>query len=123
MEASFTNRMKEIKKRISGNEDTVQEMNTSVKNDAKSKKLLTQIIQEILDTEKPNLRKIGIEKGEEFQVRDMHKASDQFFLSCGLRWVTAWVVVLLGTYYLYSLLVFQSSTRPLTKRLVVSDST
>ena len=50
---------------FSGVEDTIEEIDTSVKENVKSKKFLTQNIQEIWDTMKrPNLRIIEIE-GEE----------------------------------------------------------
>ena len=42
----------------------------TVREDTKSKKLLTQNVQEIQDTiRRPNLRIIGIEEGEEYQLR------------------------------------------------------
>ena len=45
-------------------------MDTQVKENAKSKNLLTQNIQEIWDTMKrPNLRIIGIEEGKETQSK------------------------------------------------------
>ena len=56
-EASFTNRIQEMEERSSSVEDRLEETDTSVKEYAKSKKLLTQNIQEIQDTMKrPNLR-------------------------------------------------------------------
>ena len=48
-----------------GVEDTIEETDSSVKENVKSNKLLTQNIQEIWDTMKrPNLRIIGIEEVE-----------------------------------------------------------
>jgi hypothetical protein len=41
------NRMQEIKVRISGAEDTIENIHTTVKENAKSKKLLTPNIQEL----------------------------------------------------------------------------
>ena len=50
---------------ISGIEDTIKEMDTSLKENVKSQNFLTQSIQEIWDTMKrSNLRIIGIEEGE-----------------------------------------------------------
>jgi translation initiation factor 2B subunit (eIF-2B alpha/beta/delta family) len=63
---SITNRIQWMEKRISGLEDTVEEIDISVKENAKSKRFLIQNIQEIWDTMKtPNLRIIGIEEGKE----------------------------------------------------------
>jgi hypothetical protein len=56
--------------RISGAEDTIQNIDTTVKENAKIKKILTQNIQEIQDTtRRPNLRIIGIEESEDFQLK------------------------------------------------------
>ena len=49
IDTSITNRIEE---RISGVEDTIENIDTTVKENAKSKKLLTQNIQEIQDTMK-----------------------------------------------------------------------
>ena len=62
MDTSITNRIQEIEERISGAEDTRENIDTTVKENTKSKKLLTQNIQEIQNTmRRPNLRTIGIE--------------------------------------------------------------
>jgi hypothetical protein len=46
-------------------------MNTTMKENAKCKKNLTQNIQEIHDTmERPNLRIIGIDENEDFQIKE-----------------------------------------------------
>jgi uncharacterized coiled-coil protein SlyX len=50
MDASITNRIQEIEERISGAEDTMENIGTTVKENAKIKNLLTQNIQEIHDT-------------------------------------------------------------------------
>jgi methyl-accepting chemotaxis protein len=56
--ACITNRIQEIKERISGVEDTIENIDTSIKENTKCKKLLTQNIQEIQDTVKrSNLRR------------------------------------------------------------------
>jgi uncharacterized coiled-coil protein SlyX len=70
IDASITNRIQELEERISGAEDTIENMDTTVKENAQSKKLLTQNIQEIQDTmRRPNLRMIGIEVSEDSQVK------------------------------------------------------
>jgi chromosome segregation ATPase len=64
--ASITNRIQEIEERISGAEDTIENINTTVKENAKCKTLLTQNIQAIQDTmRRPNLKIIGIEESED----------------------------------------------------------
>jgi uncharacterized coiled-coil protein SlyX len=61
IDTSITNRIKEIEERLSGTEDTIENINTTVKENAKFKKILTQNIQETQDTMKrPNLRTLGI---------------------------------------------------------------
>ena len=70
IDASITNRIQEIEERISGAEDTIENIDTTVKENAKSKKILTQSIQEIQDTmRRPNLRIIGIEESEDSQLK------------------------------------------------------
>ena len=60
--------MQEIEERISGVEDTIE--STTVKENAKCKKLLTQNMQEIQDTmRRTNLRTIGLEEGEDSQLK------------------------------------------------------
>ena len=66
IDASITNRIQEIKERISGAEDTIENIDTTIKENVKCKKILTQNIQEIQDTmRRPNLRIIGIEESED----------------------------------------------------------
>ena len=48
--ASIINRIQEIEDRISGTEDIIKNIDTTVKENAKCKKLLTQNIQEIHNT-------------------------------------------------------------------------
>jgi predicted nucleic acid-binding Zn-ribbon protein len=65
IDANITNRIQEIKERISGAEDTIENIDTTVKGNEKCKKLLTQNIQEIQDTmRRPNLKIIGIEDSQ-----------------------------------------------------------
>ena len=69
-ETSTTNRIQEIEERISNTKDTIEEINSLIKEQNKSKKFLTQNIEEIWDTVKrPNLRIIGVEEGEELQFK------------------------------------------------------
>jgi hypothetical protein len=59
-----------MEERISSAEDSIENMNTIIKENAKCKKTLTQNIQEIQDTmRRPNLRIIHIDKNEEFQIK------------------------------------------------------
>jgi len=69
-DVSITNRIQKIEERISGAEDTVEEIDTMVKEYSKhKKKLLTQNIWEIQDTMKrSSLRIIGIEENEDSQL-------------------------------------------------------
>jgi hypothetical protein len=56
-----------MEERISGAEDTIENIDKTVKEYAKCKKFLTPNIQEIQDTmTRPNLRIIGIEESEDF---------------------------------------------------------
>jgi uncharacterized coiled-coil protein SlyX len=67
---SITNRIQEMEGRISCIEDTIKEMNLSIKENVKCKMFLNQNIQEIWDTMKtPNLRIIEIEEGEDSQLK------------------------------------------------------
>jgi predicted nucleic acid-binding Zn-ribbon protein len=50
IDASITNRIQETEERISGTEDTIENIDTTVRENSKGKKLLTQNIQEIQDT-------------------------------------------------------------------------
>jgi methyl-accepting chemotaxis protein len=64
-DVSITNRIQEIKERILGIEDMVEELDTTIKENSKHKNLI-QSIQEIQDTVKrPNLRIVGIEENED----------------------------------------------------------
>ena len=49
-DVSIANRIQEIEERISGVEDTLEEMDTTIKENEKCKMILTQNIQEIQDT-------------------------------------------------------------------------
>ena len=59
-----------MEERISGIEDTIEEIDTLIKERAKFKRFLTKIIQEIWDTMKTtNLRIIGIGEGDKSQFK------------------------------------------------------
>jgi hypothetical protein len=59
-----------MEERISGTEDSIENMDTTIKENAKYKKILTPNIQEIQDTiRRPNIRKIGIDENEKFQLK------------------------------------------------------
>ena len=49
-DVSITNRIQEMEERISGVEDTIEEIDSLAKENVKSNKLLAQNIQEIWDT-------------------------------------------------------------------------
>ena len=53
IDSNINKRIQEIKERISGAEDTIENIDTTVKENAKGKKLLTQNIQEIQEKTKP----------------------------------------------------------------------
>ena len=62
IDVSISNRIQEMEERISGAEDSIENIDTSIKENAKCKKILPQKIQEIQDKmRKPNLRIIGID--------------------------------------------------------------
>ena len=59
-----------MEERISGAEDSIGKMDTTIKENAKCKKILTQNIQDIQDTlRRPNLRIIGVDENEDFQLK------------------------------------------------------
>jgi hypothetical protein len=67
---SISNRIKGMEGRISGAEDSIENLGTTIKENAKCKKILTQNIQEIQDTmRKPNLWIIGVDENEDFQLK------------------------------------------------------
>ena len=62
------------KERISDPEDTIETIDSTVKENAKCKKLVSQNIQEIQDKmRRPNLRIIGIDESEDLQQRSSTK--------------------------------------------------
>ena len=70
IDGSINNRIQEIEERISDAEDTIESIDTTIKENVKCKKLLTKNLQEIQDKmRRPNLRIIGIEESEDFQLK------------------------------------------------------
>jgi hypothetical protein len=69
-DARITNRMQDIEERISGKEDYIENNDTTIKENVKYKKILTQNIQEIQDTmRRSNLRIISTDEKEDFQLK------------------------------------------------------
>lgn len=69
-DVSITKGIQEMEERISATEDIIEEIDTSVKVNVKSKKFLNQNMQEIWDSMKrSNLRTKGIEEGVESQLQ------------------------------------------------------
>jgi hypothetical protein len=59
-----------MEERISGAEDSIGDMATTIKENAKCKKNLTQNIQEIQDTmRRPNIWIIGVDENEDFNLK------------------------------------------------------
>jgi hypothetical protein len=59
-----------MEERISGAEDFIENIGTTIKKNAKGKKILIQNIQEIQDTiRRPRLRIIGVDENEDFQLK------------------------------------------------------
>jgi hypothetical protein len=59
-----------MEKKISGAEDSIENISTTIKENAKCKKILTQNIQDIQDTmRRPNHRIIGVDENEDFRLK------------------------------------------------------
>jgi chromosome segregation ATPase len=70
IDASISNRIQEMEKRIPGTEDSIENIGTTIKENTKRKRILTQNIQEIQDTmRRPNLWLIGVDENEDFQLK------------------------------------------------------
>ena len=70
IDVSISNRIQEMEERISGAEDSIENKGKTIKENTKCKNILTQNIQEIQDTmRRPNLRMIGVEENEDFQLK------------------------------------------------------
>jgi hypothetical protein len=62
------NRIQEMEEKTSGVQDSIENMSTTIKENAKCKKILTQNIQEIQDTmTRPNLQ-IIVDENEDFST-------------------------------------------------------
>jgi hypothetical protein len=70
IDVSIRNRIQEMEERISGAEDSIENMGTTIKENAQCKKILTQNIQEIQDKKRrPNLQILGVDENEDFQLK------------------------------------------------------
>jgi chromosome segregation ATPase len=70
IDASTCNRIQEKEERISGAEDSIENISTTIKENGKCKKILTQNIQEIQDTtRRPNLWITGVDENKDFQLK------------------------------------------------------
>ena len=68
----INSRIQEIEERISNAEETIERIDTTVKENENCKKLLTQNIQEIHDKiRRPNLRIIGIQESEDLHLKGL----------------------------------------------------
>jgi wobble nucleotide-excising tRNase len=68
---SISNRIQEMEERISGAEDSIENMGTTIKENTKCKKILTQNIQEIQDTiGRPKLWIKEVDENEDFQLKE-----------------------------------------------------
>jgi chromosome segregation ATPase len=72
LDVRISNRIQEMEERISITEDSIENIDNTIKENAKCKKILSQNIQEIQDTmRRPNLRKIGVDENEDFQLKGL----------------------------------------------------
>jgi uncharacterized coiled-coil protein SlyX len=72
IDVSISNRIQEMEERISGAEDSIDNISTTIKENGKCKKILTQNIQEIQDRmRRLNLWIIGVDENEDFQLKGL----------------------------------------------------
>jgi chromosome segregation ATPase len=70
IDVSISNRIQEMEEKISGAEDSIENMDTNIKENVKCKKILTQNINKILDpVRRQNLLIIGVDENESFQLK------------------------------------------------------
>jgi predicted nucleic acid-binding Zn-ribbon protein len=70
IDSSISNGIQEMEEKIPGAEDSIENIGTTIKEKGKGKKILTQNIQEIQDKmRRPNLRIIGVDENEDFQLK------------------------------------------------------
>ena len=68
-----------MEERMSGVEDSIENMDTTIKENAKCKRILTENIQEIQGTmTRPKLRIIGIDENEDFQHTGLVNSFNKF---------------------------------------------
>jgi len=78
-DVSITNRIQELEERISGAEDTIGNIDTTIKDNVKGKKVQPPNIQEIQDTmRRSNLWIIGIEESEDSQLKGQVNILNKF---------------------------------------------
>jgi predicted RNase H-like nuclease (RuvC/YqgF family) len=78
IDVSIRKRIQEMEEKISSAEDSIENIDTTIKENTKSKKILRQKIQEIQDTmRRPNLRIIGIDENEDFQLKGPANSSNK----------------------------------------------
>jgi hypothetical protein len=71
LNASISNRIQEMEERISGAVDSIENIGTTIKENAKCKKILTQNTQEMQDTmRRQNVWIIGVDENEDFQLKE-----------------------------------------------------
>jgi hypothetical protein len=92
-----------MEERISGAEDSIENIGTTVKENAKCKRILTQNIQEIQDTtRRPNLRIIGVDENEDFQLKGpaniFNKIIEENFPNIKKEMPNRWILCSLATY-------------------------
>ena len=65
-----------MEERMSGVEDSIENISTTIKENAKCKRILTQNIQETQDImRRPNLQIIGVDENEDFQIKGQQISS------------------------------------------------
>ena len=90
-DASITNRVQEVEERISGIEDNIGYIDTTVKENSKHKKPLTQNIHKIQDTlKRPNLSIIGIKESEVVRSNDKKTSSTNSQRKTSLSYRNIW---------------------------------
>jgi hypothetical protein len=91
---SIISRIQEMEERITGIDNTLEETNLLLKN-VRSKNFMTQNKQETWDTMKrPNLRVIGIEEREDYQLKGPENIFNKIIEEAGQWWRTALIPVL-----------------------------
>ena len=85
IDASISNKIQEMEEIISGTEDSIGNMDTTIKENAKYRKILTQSIQKIQDTmRRPNLRIIGVDEMNIFNLKGQQISSTKLLKKTSL---------------------------------------